>query len=68
LIKKKASTANERSFLITEAARRELEAAGWKVEIGMGGAIWQNPQDGYWYDELRALALLKEGLDPGDPS
>jgi hypothetical protein len=65
-MRKKASTANERAFPITAAARRELEAAGWKAEIGVGGAIWQNPQDAHWYDELRALVLLKEGLDPGD--
>ena len=48
------------------AARRELKATRWKPEVGAGGTIWQSPRDGYWYDELRAIALLKEGADPGD--
>ena len=50
------------------AVKRELEAAGWEAEVGKGGTIWRNPIDAHWYDELRALALLKGGLDPGDSS
>jgi len=41
-------------------------AAGWKPEVGAGGTIWQNPKDRHWYDELRAISLLKEDADPGD--
>jgi hypothetical protein len=51
------------------AARRDLKAAGWEAEVGKGGTIWRNPIDAHWYDDLRALAILRgEGLDPGDPS
>jgi hypothetical protein len=62
----KASTANESVASLQEAARRELQAAGWKPEAGAGGTIWQCPRDGHWYDELRAISLLKEDADPGD--
>jgi hypothetical protein len=62
------STSNKRAFSLKGVMRRELKAAGWKADVGAGGTIWQNPADMYWYDELRAMALLKEGLDPGDPS
>jgi hypothetical protein len=61
----RASIANEQVSSLTGAARRELKAAGWKPEAGAGGTIWQNPKDAHWYDELRAIALLKEGADPG---
>jgi len=50
--------------LVTEEWR-ELEMAGWEPEECEGGIIWCNPNDGYWYDELRAIALLKEGVDLG---
>lgn len=66
--KTKASTANERAFSLKALARRELKAAGWKAEVGSGWTIWQNPADSCWYDDLRALAIIKEGCDPGDPS
>jgi hypothetical protein len=69
LIKRtKASASNKPAFSLKGVIRRELKAGEWKAEVGAGGTIWQNPADGCWYDELRALALLKEGLDPGDPS
>jgi hypothetical protein len=64
----KASTSNKPAFSLKGRIRRELKAAGWKAEVGAGGTIWQNPADKCWYDELRAMALLKEGLDPGDQS
>ncbi len=53
---------------IEEAVRPALTAAGWEPEVGKGGTIWRNPLDAHWYDELRAIAILKGGLDPGDPS
>jgi hypothetical protein len=56
------------SFSVEGAEERELKAAGWEPEVGKGGTIWRNPIDAQWYDELRALALLKGGLDPGDSS
>ena len=64
----KASTSSKRAFSLKGMIRRELKAGGWKADVGAGGTIWQNPADGCWYDELRAMTLLKEGLDPGDPS
>jgi len=62
----RASTAKKRTFSLEGAARHELKAAGWKPEVGAGGTIWQSPKDRHWYDELRAISLLKEGTDPGD--
>jgi hypothetical protein len=56
----------KRALSLMGAARRELKASGWKPEVGKGGTIWQNPADACWYDELRALAILKEGVDPGE--
>ena len=50
--------------LVTDE-RLELEVAGWEPEECEGGTLWRNPNDRYWYDELRATAILKEGLDPG---
>jgi hypothetical protein len=52
------------SDLLSEA-RCELESTGWKPEEGNGGTIWRNPNEVHWYDELQALAIFKEGLDPG---
>jgi hypothetical protein len=67
LTKTRAAKANqEREGSLKEAIKRELEGAGWKLEVGAGGTICQNPKDAHWYDELRALAILKEGLEPGE--
>ena len=57
-----------RDFSLEGSTRRALKAAGWESDVGMGGTIWRNPTDAHWYDELKALAILTEGLDPGDPS
>jgi hypothetical protein len=65
LMTMRASTTDKRTFSLEERARRELQAAGWKLEVGAGGTIWQCPEDRHWYDELRAISLLKEGSDPG---
>ena len=62
----RASTANKPVSSVKGAAGRDLMAAGWKPEVGAGGTIWQSPEDGHWYDELRAISLLKEDADPGD--
>jgi hypothetical protein len=61
---------NNRQALLSikGATRRELKAAGWEAEVGKGGTIWRNPIDAHWYDELRALTIVKGGLDPGDQS
>ena len=45
---------------------RELKAAGWEPEEGAGGVIWRNPLDAHWYDDLRALAIVKGDEDPAD--
>ncbi len=45
---------------------RELKAAGWEPEEGAGGVIWRNPFDSHWYDDLRALAIIKGDEDPAD--
>jgi hypothetical protein len=59
---------NKHALSTRGAVRHELKAAGWEAEAGKGGTIWRNPTDAHWYDELRALAILKGGLDPGDLS
>lgn len=61
-----APTAKKKAFSLKGAVRRELKAAGWEPEVGKGGTIWRNPTDAHWYDELRAIAILKGGVDPGD--
>ena len=45
---------------------RDLEAAGWEPE-GIDGdeIIWRNPEDGNWYEERRAIQILKGGEDIG---
>ena len=68
MTKAKASASNKPAFSLKGVMRRELKAGGWRADVGAGGTIWQNPADRHWYDELRAMALLKEGLDPGDSS
>jgi hypothetical protein len=50
---------------IEGAVRGALKAAGWEPEEGAGGTIWLSPIDRHWYDELRALAIQRAGLDPG---
>jgi hypothetical protein len=46
--------------------RRELEAAGWRSEDRAGKAVWQNPDSGYWYPQGVAIAMLREGANPGN--
>ena len=43
-----------------------MEAAGWEPE-GIDGdeTIWRNPEDGNWYEERRAIQILKGGEDIG---
>lgn len=62
------SSNNRRALSVEEVVNSELKAAGWEPEAGKGGTIWCSPVDAHWYDELRALAFLKGGLDPGDSS
>jgi hypothetical protein len=46
--------------------RRELQAAGWESEdIDGDETIWRNPADGNWYEERRAVQILKGGEDIG---
>lgn len=46
--------------------RRELEAAGWEPEERGGETVWRNPNSGLWYPQGVAIAMLREGADPGD--
>lgn len=65
---RRAQISKEGAFCadIEGAVRSVLKAAGWKPEEGAGGTIWyNNPIDRHWYDEFRAMAILKEGADPG---
>ncbi len=50
-----------------EEVRRELEAAGWEPEdLETDESIWRNPRDGKWYDEKRAIGILKGGDGGGE--
>jgi hypothetical protein len=64
----RAPSVKKQAFSLKGATRRKLKAAGWEAEVGKGGTIWRNPNDVHWYDELRAVAILAGGLDPGGPS
>jgi hypothetical protein len=47
-------------------AHHELEAAGWEPELREGEeTLWQNPKDGRWYEEKRAIEILKGGEAAG---
>ncbi len=41
-------------------AHQKLKEAGWEPsDIGEEQLIWRNPENGYWYQEKWALALLE---------
>jgi len=63
-----APTTKRQASSVEEAVKHELKSDGWEPKVGKGGTIWRNPIEAHRYDELRALAILKEGLDPGDSS
>ena len=48
-----------------EEERRSLEEAGWEPDDGEGGTIWRHPEDGKWYEQQRAVQLLRGGEDVG---
>ena len=49
---------------MSEKDRAELEAAGWEPRGEGPKAIWRRPEDGRWYAQYQALAMLrKEALD-----
>ena len=45
--------------------RHELLAADWEPDEGEGGTIWRNPEDGNWYEQERAIQILRGGEDVG---
>jgi hypothetical protein len=48
------------------SVRRELQDAGRETEYIEGDEpVWRNPQDGNWYEERRAIEILKGGEDVG---
>jgi hypothetical protein len=47
--------------------RRELEAAGWRSKEREGKTVWQHPENGLWYPEGVAIAMLREGADADVP-
>lgn len=49
-----------------EDERRALEAAGWEPEERAEGAVWRNPETGFWYPQQIAAAMLREGGHPDD--
>lgn len=42
--------------------------ASWRPPAGNRGGetVWRNPESGFWYPQGVAIALLREGVDPGD--
>jgi hypothetical protein len=47
--------------------RRELEAAGWGPREREDGTVWRHPENGLWYPQGQATAMLREGADPDVP-
>lgn len=47
-------------------SRRALEAAGWEPEERSGGTVWRHPETGVYYDQDKAIVLLREEADAGD--
>lgn len=46
--------------------RRKLEAAGWEPDERVGGTVWRHPETGIYYEQDKAMTLLREGADAGD--
>ena len=46
--------------------RRALEAAGWELQVRTSGTAWRHPETGIYYDQDKAIALLREGAGAGD--
>ncbi len=46
--------------------RRKLEADGWEPDERAGGAVWRHPETGIYYEQDKAMTLLREGADAGD--
>lgn len=46
--------------------RRKLEAGGWEPDERAGGTVWRHPETGIYYEQDKAMALLREGADAGD--
>jgi hypothetical protein len=51
---------------VRKGERRVLEAAGWRSEDRAGETVWQNPESGYWYPQGVAIAMIREGANPGE--
>lgn len=45
---------------------RKLEAAGWEPDERAGGTVWRHPETGIYYEQDKAMTLLREGADAGD--
>jgi hypothetical protein len=45
---------------------RMLEEAGWEPEERAGGTVWRHPETGIYYDQDKAMSLLREGADAGN--
>lgn len=46
-------------------SRQALEAAGWEPQERSGATVWRHPQTGIYYDQDKAVVLLREGADAG---
>ena len=59
------TAATARKYLRPEA--HKLQEAGWKPKERCGKAIWQSPENGFWYSQEMALVLLeRQNNDPGE--
>ncbi len=45
---------------------RKLREAGWEPAERAGETVWRHPETGIYYDQDKAMALLREGVDAGD--
>ncbi len=46
--------------------RLELLGAGWIPQEHPEETVWKHPESGYLYPQGVAIAMLREGADPGD--
>jgi hypothetical protein len=54
-------TDRDQSIERGEAARRELEAAGWEAKGHGAKTIWRSPTDGRWYADYQAVEMQTKG-------
>ena len=50
-----------------QTEHRKLLAAGWEPKERENETVWRNPENGLWYPQGIAIAILEEGADTDVP-